>query len=262
MILILLLYCCRQDSRDRVMREVKALAKLDHHNIVRYFNAWLECPPNGWQEEHDQQWIDKQRCSAEFLSEITQTETKPSDSVCIDVSQTDQSSVENACEALELNNVDANDDSYITFERSDEKQYDNSININNFSTDTSDLSSSSNATEKELPNVNETDRSESIVFEETDNININIVAAKKNRKRQKSFSLDLRKKPNTQKSAKTFLYIQMQLCQRLSLREWLKQHTTRDSSRVLNIFQQIVDAVEYVHLQGLIHRDLKVMSVS
>lgn len=46
----------RQESRDRVMREVKALAKLDHHNIVRYFNAWTECPPPGWQEEQDSSW--------------------------------------------------------------------------------------------------------------------------------------------------------------------------------------------------------------
>nr|CAD7260206.1 unnamed protein product [Timema shepardi] len=42
-----------QESRDRVMREVKALAKLDHQHIVRYFNAWLECPPPGWQEDQD-----------------------------------------------------------------------------------------------------------------------------------------------------------------------------------------------------------------
>jgi translation initiation factor 2-alpha kinase 3 len=47
------LFAIRQESRDRVMREVKALAKLEHHNIVRYFNAWLECPPPGWQEEQD-----------------------------------------------------------------------------------------------------------------------------------------------------------------------------------------------------------------
>lgn len=250
------------------MREVKALAKLDHANIVRYFNAWLECPPSGWQEEHDQQWIDKLKCSTEFLSEIIQT--KPNYSVYIDVSQTDQSSVESACEALKLNNVDANDDSYFTFEKLNEKQYDNdSIYINTYNTDNS-LSSST--TEKES-NVNETDHSESIVFEETDN-NVdhsesivfeetdNVETEKNERKRQKSFTLDLNKKSNTRKSAKMFLYIQMQLCQRLSLREWLKQHTSaRDFSRVLNIFKQIVDAVEYVHLQGLIHRDLKVMSV-
>lgn len=47
-----------QESRDRVMREVRALAKLDHHHIVRYFHAWTECPPPGWQEIHDSLWTD------------------------------------------------------------------------------------------------------------------------------------------------------------------------------------------------------------
>lgn len=253
------------------MREVKALAKLDHHNIVRYFNAWLECPPSGWQEEHDQQWINKLKLSSAFPSEVTQTETKPNDSVCINVSQTDPSSVDSAREALELLN-DVNDDSLVVFEMSNEKQYDNdAVCINACSTDSSDLSFSNNTAEKELSNINDTNHSESIVFEETDNNIVhsesivfeetdkNIVIEEKKHKRQKSFSLNLNK-PNSHKSAKMFLYIQMQLCQRLSLREWLKQHIVRDSAQVLNIFQQIVDAVEYVHLQGLIHRDLKVMS--
>ncbi|XP_072750618.1 eukaryotic translation initiation factor 2-alpha kinase [Anoplolepis gracilipes] len=244
-----------QDSRERVMREVKALAKLDHHNIVRYFNAWLECPPSGWQEEHDQQWVKQKFSSSTFPSEATQTETKPNDSVSIDISQTNLSSVDSACKAFKLNNIDDLDDSFIVFEKSDEKHHNNdAICINHRSTDcSSDLSFSSNEPEKEL-NMNYSSHSESIVFEETDN---NIVVEEKKHKRQKSFSLNLHNKSNSHKSAKMFLYIQMQLCQRLSLREWLKQHTIRDSVRVLNIFQQIVDAVEYVHLQGLIHRDLK-----
>ncbi|KPI94292.1 Eukaryotic translation initiation factor 2-alpha kinase 3 [Papilio xuthus] len=43
----------RQSKRERVLREVRALAKLEHENIVRYFNAWLEEPPPEWQEKRD-----------------------------------------------------------------------------------------------------------------------------------------------------------------------------------------------------------------
>lgn len=241
------------------MREVKALAKLDHRNIVRYFNAWLECPPAGWQEDHDRQWINKQKLpSSNFPSESTQTETKPNDSVCIDVSQTDPSSVDSAREALELNNVEINDDSFIVFENSNETQRNNSaVWIDNCSTERSYLSSPSNKTNKGLQ-ISDVNDSKSIVFEK---LNDELLEEKHKHKRQKSaFSLDLDNKVNDRKSTKIFLYIQMQLCQRLSLREWLKQQlSTRDRLRGLNIFQQIIDAVEYVHLQGLIHRDLKVM---
>lgn len=47
----------RPAARDRMMREVKALAKLDHSNIVRYYNAWLESPPHDWHQQHDKQWL-------------------------------------------------------------------------------------------------------------------------------------------------------------------------------------------------------------
>ncbi len=67
---------------------------------------------------------------------------------------------------------------------------------------------------------------------------------------------------NGQKSeAKNFyIYIQMELCQRETLRHWidLYKHERRERTHILNIFEQILQAISYIHSNDLIHRDLKV----
>ncbi|XP_043277335.1 eukaryotic translation initiation factor 2-alpha kinase isoform X2 [Venturia canescens] len=252
-----------KDSRDRVMREVKALAKLEHQNIVRYFNAWLECPPVGWQEKQDEIYLaDHKLSSSEFPSEYTQSVPKPNSSIFIEVPQSEASSVDSAFEAFELNTrYSKSDDSFIVFEASStEDESAVTEEIGNFSNDeTSSETENSKTSEKsnhQSTHDDETGKSDSVVFRHSGS---NKLSEKESlEKRKASFSLQLNKKNAVRKSAKMFLYIQMQLCQKLSLREWLKrQPQTRNVSRIVNIFQQIVDAVEYVHLQGLIHRDLK-----
>ena len=49
----------KQESRERVMREVKTLANCEHKNIVRYFQAWVETPPPTWQEQKDKELLAK-----------------------------------------------------------------------------------------------------------------------------------------------------------------------------------------------------------
>ena len=56
------LVCCvpssavhRKSARVKVMREVHALAQLDHPKIVRYFHSWVEQAPEGWQQQ--EHWV-------------------------------------------------------------------------------------------------------------------------------------------------------------------------------------------------------------
>lgn len=63
---------------------------------------------------------------------------------------------------------------------------------------------------------------------------------------------------------KKFLYIEMELCDN-TLQEWIqkknKEESIQDSDRreeSLDIAQEIVSGVKYIHDKKLIHRDLKV----
>ena len=40
-------------EKEKVMREVRSHARLNHHHIVRYQVTWLEAPPPGWQARAD-----------------------------------------------------------------------------------------------------------------------------------------------------------------------------------------------------------------
>lgn len=59
-------------------------------------------------------------------------------------------------------------------------------------------------------------------------------------------------------AGKIYLYIQMQLCKPDSLQDWLFHNRCRTKSDIVPIFRQILNAVQYIHSKGLIHRDLKV----
>ena len=67
-----------------------------------------------------------------------------------------------------------------------------------------------------------------------------------------------KKEAEDKKGSKVYLYIVMQLCQRESLKSWLRSCTyQRVRTQSLKMFREICSGVEYVHSQGLIHRDLK-----
>nr|CAD7453639.1 unnamed protein product [Timema tahoe] len=248
----------RQESRDRVMREVKALAKLDHQHIVRYFNAWLECPPPGWQEDQDKLCpLNGQLSYSEDVTtdgtEQSRNKTRVNNKYLIDNS----SVYLNLCngkglDPLLMGSIKDNfsnrlpsdiSDSFIKFEASElyeesERREESVINVNSASSETGDSPFGHFGNQHK----SNSDEMKQVVVKRPMSLQISsgggvIVPVK---------------------ASRMFLFIQMQLCRKESLREWLKDNVgPRDKRTVLNMFLQILDAVEYVHLQGLIHRDLK-----
>nr|CAD7571735.1 unnamed protein product [Timema californicum] len=333
-----------QESRDRVMREVKALAKLDHQHIVRYFNAWLECPPPGWQEDQDKlcplkslqeskslqsrslqeskslpsrSLQESKSLPSKSLQEIKSLSSKGhqenkslpskglqkikslpskglqeskslsskvlqkikslfdqlsySEDVTTDGTEqarkknhvNNKSLIDNSSVYLNLCNRRGLDpllmgnikdsfsnrlpsdisDSFIKFEASEgyeasERREESVINVNSASSETGD----SPFGHFGYQHKSNSDEMKQVVVKRPMSLQISsgggvIVPVK---------------------ASRMFLFIQMQLCRKESLREWLKDNVgPRDKRTVLNMFLQILDAVEYVHLQGLIHRDLK-----
>lgn len=224
------------------MREAYVLAKLQHPHIVRYYHAWTEYPPTGWQEEHDSRFNNDSKYPQTDFDETSANDT----SVHIDV-PSNPPSVDPARDALDESKND--NDSYIQFEISPESSAKTNSKTNDMEND-----KSSSVDDETCNNEYENDTTEqSIVFEDSQSIG----------DRKSHLELDLRKRKNSNRSnAKIFLYIQMELCREKNLKEWLEENRTREKNRILSIFLNIVEAVEYVHKENMIHRDLKVFKAN
>ncbi|XP_045482611.1 eukaryotic translation initiation factor 2-alpha kinase-like isoform X2 [Harmonia axyridis] len=244
--------------RDRVLREVKALAKMEHQHIVRYFAAWVEHPPIGWTESFDSNFMSDNEMTSTYrrtqsvsimIDKVEEEEEAPVsvDNSSYPASVDDLSVSKPAGNSLDPICADSSDD-FIVFENSN-KQDSKELSATTLpSINSRELSATT------LPSINSKE-----LFLPSINSESQTTHSKRKRmwKRlcKKSFSLDIKPKPNL--DPPIFLYIQMQLCQKESLKDWLFKNETRDKVVVYDFFSQILSAVEYVHLKGCIHRDLK-----
>lgn len=330
----------RQESRDRVMREVKTLAHCEHHNIVRYFQAWVETPPPGWQEKEDRIWMDREALSHSIdidsptelspplpmhdgpnkvFSELINQNNKGLDSWISNLNTNECINFDDFNRKTSFNVTNDNTDSFIQFREYTNSKLSDSVfkNTNKIrakSIDDSlgvteiDDSNDSFQIEFKEPTCSNGDNSQSTtnndsfriefkhpsingrkqrtysvneeclnsLFKETagsfnskaidsvessNNNNNKLVPFRKTHRRPMSLDLSSRRSVQFLHPNRVYLYIQMQLCKKQSLKDWLRLNSSdMRQQEIVPIFKQIVEGVEYCHLKGLIHRDLKVSS--
>ncbi|CAH7141030.1 Eif2ak3 [Phodopus roborovskii] len=306
----------RELAREKVMREVKALAKLEHPGIVRYFNAWLETPPEKWQEEMDEIWLKDESTDWPLSSpspveapsvkirrmdpfstrehiEVIAPSPQRSRSFSVGISCGQTSSSESQFSPLDFSGTDCGDNSE-SVDAAHNLQ-DSCLTECDLEGGTVDGNDEGHSFELCPPEASPYTRSRegtssSIVFEDSGCDN----ASRTNRlhkgnpyvnkltdlkysssrssseatlstspTRPTTLSLDLTKNTVDQpqpSSPKVYLYIQMQLCRKENLKDWMSRRCSmedREHSVCLHIFLQIAEAVDFLHSKGLMHRDLK-----
>uniref|UniRef100_A0AAX7UEW5 non-specific serine/threonine protein kinase n=1 Tax=Astatotilapia calliptera TaxID=8154 RepID=A0AAX7UEW5_ASTCA len=213
----------------RIKGEVTLLSRLNHENIVRYYNAWIErheLPATGVLSNTDSSEplssADKapQRKNApERLNElglpddVEDIAPPPALSSSVEWSTSIERSSSARCSGRQSSDDDDDDDD-----------------------DEEDVFGASF-----LPSNN--DSRSDIIFDNGDE------------------SMDEMSKSDRHLITAHYLYIQMEYCEKSTLRDTIDQGLHQDQNRLWRLFREILDGLAYIHEQGMIHRDLKPVNI-
>lgn len=212
----------RQLNR-RITREVKLLSQLNHENVVRYYNSWIESAT-----------IEVVSSDSNSGSPSVLKPYRPVKALK-ELAPTIKGSLEwSVSSAAIQESSDSESDSDSDSEIPDGEQW--------------------------LGFLSMQDMSDSIVFEndsqpspEGNEVELESKSANSNSELENSLS-PLHREIQ-------FMYIQMEFCEKSTLRTAIDEGLCQDESRVWRLFREIVEGLAHIHQQGMIHRDLKPVNI-
>ncbi|CAH2094788.1 unnamed protein product [Euphydryas editha] len=191
------------ELNKKITREVKLLSRLNHENVVRYYNAWIET--------------------------ITRTEVEESSVVNKPVKKKEDSLLE---VAAKLGQVEVN-----------WSMSDGPVQVRDESSDSEEDSDDDEPWFNISP---ENEESSVIEFEGTVN----------------SESMSMEEMSSVSSPLlKQVLYIQMEFCEKNTLRQAIDNGLYQEHYRAWRLFREILEGLAHVHQKGMIHRDLKPVNI-
>uniref|UniRef100_A0A2M4AAW2 non-specific serine/threonine protein kinase n=1 Tax=Anopheles triannulatus TaxID=58253 RepID=A0A2M4AAW2_9DIPT len=244
----------------KMTREVELLSRLNHENVVRYYNSWVEAisacdtaqskaqNATGGQWSSCDGWSISSRGRRGRRSTNTPAAGKGSSTV------------------VKTELVDKNTDWLVDFlpndsssdddEEEDEDDEDEDSGSSNSSKDAT--SSDDDDGDRKKPNSNSLDEDDS-------SGGIEFVGSNGEVASYNTFSegggIVLNASAVTPSPEILYMYIQMEFCEKSTLRTAIDGGLYQDVDRVWRLFREIVEGLSHIHQQGMIHRDLKPVNI-
>uniref|UniRef100_A0A915PQ96 PRKR-like endoplasmic reticulum kinase n=1 Tax=Setaria digitata TaxID=48799 RepID=A0A915PQ96_9BILA len=260
---------------DHVKREARAMARLDHPGIIRYFHTWMEKPPPGWQQAKDKEILQNIRSieDSENKSTFQTLESERSTTHSNNLIAKDSSVSEKSLYGLNVSMFVKEKDGDIS-DNTDNVSWMDDESSNKLRTAT-ELDSSSVDSESGGLGITAiptgSDDSGGVIFAHYGNSLLTDEKVKERSETNKS--LDPLEPPAVLvtsmsdlqccKNSKDYVYLYIQM-EELTLHSWLLANNNdkdRGITRMRIWLAELVCAIDYIHSQGLIHRDLKPQNI-